>query len=257
MSLIRRTTLFGAWCGVGYCVLLLIGWWVIGGFFPLHDPSAGPEAIAEFFRTHDGGSRAGLVLVMWGGATFIPFAAALTDYVSRIEGRNGPLTRIMGMATYSNALMTFLPPMFWLVAGFRPQQRSAELTYLLNDLGWLWFLGAIAVVMPMFIAHGVAVLHQPEQQQIFPRWMAWLSFLIFCAFIPDQLMFFVKSGPFAWNGVISFWIPLTLFCNWFLLVFWYLRRDALLGQAQVTNTARPATRPASRSSKAARNSSSG
>jgi hypothetical protein len=206
-------------------VLLLVGWWVVAGFFPLHRPLAGAEEIAGFFREHTNGIRAGLVLVMWGGATFIPFAAALTDYVRKVEGRTGPLTRIMAMATYSNAFMTFLPPIFWLVAAFRPQERSIELTYLLNDLGWLCFLGAIAVVMPMFIAHGVAVLNDRGENPVFPRWMAWLSFLIFGAFLPDQLMFFVKSGPFAWNGIISFWIPLTLFCNWFLLVFWFLRRD--------------------------------
>jgi hypothetical protein len=232
--LIRRTTLFGAWCGVFYCGLLLVGWWVVAGFFPLHRPSAGPEEAAAFFRENPNSIRTGLVLVMWGGAVFLPFAAALTDYVRGVEGRDGPLTRIMQMSTYSNAFMTFLPPMFWLVAAYRADQRPAELTWLLNDLGWLWFLGAIAVVMPMFIAHAVAVLNDRREHPVFPRWMAWLSILIFCAFIPDQLMFFVKSGPFAWNGLFSFWIPLTLFCNWFLLVFWFVRRDVLRARAAGT-----------------------
>lgn len=133
----------------------------------------------------------------------------------------------MSMATYSNAFMTFMPPLFWLVAAFRPQERSVELTWLLSDLGWLWFLGGIAVVMPMFIVLGVAVLSDRSTHPVFPRWMGWLSFCIFVAFLPDQLLFFFKSGPFAWTGIFSFWIPLTCFCGWFLLVFWFLRRDLL------------------------------
>lgn len=87
--LIHRTKLFGAWCGVWYCVLLLVGWWVIGGYFPLHKPTAGAEEIAAFYRDDTSYIRAGLILVMWGGAVFLPFAAALTDYVQKVEGQPG------------------------------------------------------------------------------------------------------------------------------------------------------------------------
>jgi len=65
---ILKTNLFGAWCGVAYCVLLLVGWWVIGGFFPLHRPSAGAEEIAAFFRGDVMKIRLGMVVVMWGSA---------------------------------------------------------------------------------------------------------------------------------------------------------------------------------------------
>src|ERR1700745_4382377 len=148
-TVIRKTNLFGAWCGIAYIALLLIGWWVVGGFCPLHKPSAGADEIASFFRQDVVGIRLGMVIVMWGAAGFIPFTSTMADYGARLEGRTGPLTRTMTMAGYANAMLTFYPPLWWLICAFRPAQRSADLTYLLNDVGWLQFIGGVSLVVPM------------------------------------------------------------------------------------------------------------
>src|SRR5688500_1388343 len=109
-TVVRRTNLFGAWCGVGYCVFLFVGVALVGGFFPLHSPSTGAAEIGAFFRDDVNGIRLGMVIVMWGAAIFIPFTATMADYVARFEGREGPLTRTMTMAGYANAMLTFYPP---------------------------------------------------------------------------------------------------------------------------------------------------
>ena len=131
------------------------------------------------------------------------------------------------MAGYGNAMLTFYPPLFWLVAAFRPQERSIELTYLLNDIGWLQFIGGLSLVMPMIIAVGVAILHDKSENPTFPRWCAFGCFLGFVLMLPDQLLFFFKSGPFACNGLIAFWVPVPVFCLLFIMFFHFLRRDAL------------------------------
>ncbi len=226
-SLIRKTNLFGAWCGIAYCVLLFIGWWVVGGFFPLHKPSAGAEEIAAFFRGDVIGIRIGMVILMWGAATFIPFTAAMADYVSRVEGREGPLTRITTMAGYANAMLTFYPPLWWIANTWRSQERSNELIYLLNDVAWLQFIGGLSLIMPMFITVAVTAFNDKSANPTFPRWSAALSILTFVLFLPDQMLFFFKTGPFAWNGLFAFWIPLTVFCGWFIMVFYLIRRSVL------------------------------
>ena len=173
------------------------------------------EEIAAFYQGDNLNSiRFGLLLVLWGAAIFVPFAVTVADYIARIEGRPGPLTRMMTLAGYSNALFTFCPPLFWLVATYRPHERSIELTWLLNDMGWLMFIGAIALVLPMFIVLGVAALNDNSENPVFPRWLAFYSFFTFVMFIPDQLLFFFKSGPFAWNGLIGFWLPIAFFFVW-------------------------------------------
>ena len=226
-SLSRKTNLFGAWCGIAYLVMLFAGWFVVAGFFPLHQPSTGAEEIAAVFRGNENAIRAGMVIVMWGAAIFLPFTATIADFIARIEGRNGPLTRIATMAGYGNAMLTFYPPLFWLVAAFRPQERSPDLTYLLNDIGWLQFIGGLSLVMPMIIAVGIAILNDKRAEPTFPRWCGFACFLGFVLMLPDQLLFFFKSGPFAWNGLIAFWIPVPVFCLLFIMFFYFLRLDAL------------------------------
>lgn len=226
-SLIRNTNLFGAWCGIAYCALLFLGWWIVGGFFPLHEPSAGAATIAAFFRGDVFGIRLGMVIVMWGSATFIPFTATMADYVSRVEGREGPLTRITTMAGYANAMLTFYPPLYWIANTWRSSERSDEMIYMLNDIAWLQFIGGLALIMPMFVTVAVAALSDKSAKPTFPRWSAFASVMTFILFLPDQMLFFFKTGPFAWNGLFAFWVPLSVFCGWFIMVFYLIRRSIL------------------------------
>lgn len=226
-SLINKTNLFGAWCGIFYLVMLFAGWLFVAGFLPLHQPSAGAEEIAAIFHGNQNSIRIGMVIVMWGAALFLPFTATVADFVSRVEGCNGPLTRITTMAGYANAMLTFYPPLYWLTAAFRPHERSADLTYLLNDIGWLQFIGGLALVMPMFVTVGIAILYDKGANPTFPRWCAFACFLGFVLMLPDQLLFFFKSGPFAWNGLISFWIPVPVFGLLLSLFSYFLIRDSM------------------------------
>lgn len=236
-TLLRRTNLFGAWCGIFYCIALFGGWWVVGGFFPLHKPSAGAEEIAAFFRGDMVGIRVGMVIVMWGAAIFMPFAATVADFVSKIEGRVGPLTIITAMAGFGNAVLTFYPPLWWITATWRTGERSAELIYLFNDAAWLQFVGGLALVMPMFLTVGVAALNDKSERPVFPRWAGFASIMAFIMILPDQTLFFFTTGPFAWNGLIAFWIPVPVFCGWFVLIFFLMRR-ALLRQDHSISSSR-------------------
>lgn len=239
-TLIRRTNLFGAWCGVAYVAVLLLGWWVVAGFLPLHRPSAGAEEIAEFFRHDQIAIKLGMVIVMFGAALFLPFTAAMADAVAEFEGRNGPLTRIISMAGYANAMLTFYPPLWWIINTFRAEQRSPDLIYLINDAAWLQFLGGLTLIMPMYVVTAVVAFTDKRPNPVFPRWFGYQSLMTFLLVLPDQTMFFFKTGPFAWNGILAIWIPLVVFAGWFITMFILLRRSAL--QELRSPTSRPSTR---------------
>lgn len=232
-SVVRKTNIFGAWCGIAYLAMLLIGWWGIAGFLPLHEPSASAEEVAGFFADDVGRVRLGMVVVMWGAAIFIPFTATLADFVARFEGRNGPLTRTMTMAGYANAMLTFYPPLWWIVSTWRVDERSADTTRLLNDIGWLQFIGGLSLIMPMFVVLAVVAFNDKNEKPTFPRWFGYQSVMTFMLFLPDQLLFFFKTGPFAWNGVLGFWVPLTVFGSWFITIVVLMRR-ALLAEAKTS-----------------------
>jgi hypothetical protein len=226
-SVVRRTKLFGAWCGLAYVVVLLVGWWVIGGFLPLHRPSASAEEIATFFRGDEVSIRLGMVLVMWGAALFIPFTATMADFVARFEGRTGPLTRTITLAGFANAMLTFYPPMWWIANTWRAEENSPDLIRLLNDVAWLQFIGGVSLVMPMYAVVAVVALTDKSEKPVFPRWFGYGSVMTFMLLVPDQLLFFFKTGPFAWNGVLGFWVPLTVFGGWFVTMFVLIRRAVL------------------------------
>jgi hypothetical protein len=40
-----------------------------------------------------------------------------------------------------------------------------------------------------------------------------------------------NSGPFAWNGLFTFWIPLTVFVAWFFVIAYTMLR-AISAQEQ-------------------------
>ena len=238
-ALISKThlNLFGAWwSAIMYCALLFVGWFAVAGFFPPHSPSAGAEQIAAIFREHATRIRIGMVIAMWGCAFFITWTASVADYVSRIEGRNGPLTRVVTMGGYTNALFTFYPPLWWIINSFRPAERTADTIFLLNDVAWIQFLGAISLVMPMFAAIAYVAFNDNSQDPVFPRWFGYLTAWAFVLIVPDQALFFFQHGPFAWDGLFPFWIPVPVFCGWVLLTGWLVQRKARREAAQLQGT---------------------
>jgi hypothetical protein len=227
--LTRRIELIAAWCGLGYLFLLLVGWLFVAGFLPMHRPSAGAEEIAQIFRTDNVRIRIGMVIVMWAAVCMIPFGALMANHVARFEAPRRTMTFTFIMAAFANAMLTFYPPLWWITASFRAGERSADLTYLLNDVAWLQFLGGLSLIMPMFVIIPVLALCDKSPQAVFPRWVGFLNLWIFVLVLPGQLLFFFYDGPFAWNGLIAIWIPLTGFAIWFYVMFHFLRKAALRG----------------------------
>lgn len=227
--LVWRVSLIGAWSPLVYGLLVMIGWLVIGGFWPLHNPAAGAEEIAAFFRTDTNSIRSGLVVMMFGAAFFMPFTASVANVVSRIEGRFGPLSQWVTLSGFANTIFTFYPAIYWLTNAFRPNERTAEQIYFLNDFAWINVIGAATLVYPMFIGVGIAVLHDRSKNPVFPRWFGFASLFVFFMNCPAQLLYFFKTGPFAWNGLFAIYVPFTAFFFW-ILTAGYLMRKALLRQ---------------------------
>ena len=129
-SVTRKFNTFGGWCGIFYFIFALLGWWIIAGFWPLHKPTASAGEITAFYGEGLLGIRLGLIIVMWTAVLMLIFTSSVASHISRIEGRSGPLTYCMLLGGYATAMLTFYPPLWWLTAAFRPDARSAELTYL-------------------------------------------------------------------------------------------------------------------------------
>lgn len=171
--MMRKMNTFGGWCGMLYLPSVALGWFVLGGYFPLHAPADTQAQITDFYQDGLLVKRLGLIILMWSALCLMVFASAVSNHLSRIEGRFGPISCMMLLGGYAGAMVGFYPGLWWLTAAYRPE-RSPELIYLLNDIGWLQLVGGVSMVMTMYIAVTVASFIDTCKQPTFPRWSVYL-----------------------------------------------------------------------------------
>lgn len=95
---------------------------------------------------------------------------------------------------------------------------------MLNDLGWLVIIPAFPTFIAQFVAIAFGVLQDNGPQPVFPRWAAFFNMWVALLFIPGGFAFFFRTGPFAWNGLLAFWVAASAFFAWLLVMTWLVLR---------------------------------
>lgn len=213
-----KNQLICAWAGPVFLLLFFIGFWPISKFFPPHLPSASAAEIAAIYQQDTNMIRLGLLVMMIGSAFLAPFVAVISIQMKRIEGQFPVLAYTQLGSGALGVLILTIPIMVFTATAFRPE-RSAELTQLFNDLGWMMFVMPFGPAVIQSLAIGLAILSDKRPQPVFPRWLGFFNFWVAVLFLPSGLLTFYKLGPFAWNGLIAFWIPTIVFGAWFMVMF--------------------------------------
>jgi len=161
-----------------------------------------------------------------GTGLFAPFVVGMSHQLRRIGEHVSALATVELICGSLAALQGLMPCMFWASAAYRPE-RSPEITQSLDDMAWLPFAGVVILLMIEQVATGVAVLSDRRQKPLFPRWVGYLNFVTPLLLFPASFDIFVKSGPLAWDGIITFWIPVGIFGVWYvaMAVFMYKAAD--------------------------------
>lgn len=212
-----RVQMLCLWCGPIGVVLFVVAFWLAAGLIPPPSPDDSAAEIVAMYREDTDLKRLGLGLTMVGGALMAPWTAVITVQMRRIEGHHSPLAYIQLGLGMLLVLLFIFPVMVMQVAAFRPD-RDPELVLLLNDLAWLPFVGIFTPAVVQNIAIALCALRDREQT-VFGRWVAYFNVWAALAFLPAFLIPFFKEGPFAWDGVFCFWVPLTVFGLWFAVMF--------------------------------------
>jgi len=207
---------FGIWCGPAFVAFLFIGL-LLPGWIPPPSPMQSPAEVAAMYQANPNLIRLGMLLILTGSGFILPFVAAISTQMRRMQGVSRFAVYLQLGAGSAAALVLLLPPIVLATAAFRPD-RDPQVLSALNDLGWLMFITPfpLACAQNVAIAIGTFMDHRPDP--VFTRWLAYFNLWVALLFVPGGLAVFFKVGPFAWAGLLSFWVAAGIFGTWFVVM---------------------------------------
>jgi hypothetical protein len=220
-----RNQIICAWCGP-LAILVFFAGFATAGFFPPMDPSLDPSQVAQRYSDHATSIRLGTLIMVFSAGVVTPFAAAVSVYLRRMEGREAPVLTLTQFAAGTTGIMMFLTEaMFWSICAYRPQ-RLPEITQALNDIAWFFTVMPFCLIFVQALSIAVVVLSDKGTERVFPRWVGYFNLWAAILYVPGGTMTFFHGGPLAWNGVLAFWVPAAVYCSWFVVMATQVTRAA-------------------------------
>ncbi|MGH3958169.1 hypothetical protein [Mycobacterium sp.] len=217
-----RGQLICLWLTPVVSVVLLIAFVSFPGFFPPMSPEMTADQVAAFYAHNATMIRFSMITSNLFGIMLIPLFALIVVQMKRMATPNQVLAYCYLTAAVSGATLFALADIFWLVAAFRPE-RNPQLIMLLNDLAWITFVAPVGMLVVQNLCLALAVYLDARSQPVFPRWVGAFSIATAAAMTPAACAAIFRSGPLAWNGLVSFWLRIGAFALYVVVMFVVLR----------------------------------
>lgn len=210
-----------AWAGPVFLLGTAGAWWGVAGFILPPRQNWSAERVAEFYRDNEFSIRIGMEGAIMFALFYFVWSLAVTLVMRRNEGRERILSTIQLFGGAGTAAAVVLFCTVWLTASFRAGTRTAAEIMLLNDLGFMIIVMTFVATLFQMVAFGVFVLRDSRSTPLYPRWLAYLTFWLTATLLTGLLMPSFQSGPFAWHGLITYYLALNAFFGWVVLASWY------------------------------------
>jgi hypothetical protein len=206
----RRVWTAAVWSWPVGVVAFGVSFVFVVGFVPPPAPSLSAQQIAEVFAANRTGIRIGVLISMFASALLLPFLTAVSAEIKKVEGPGGLLAPIQfGGAIILVAFFQIIG-LCWLSASYRPE-AAPDVIRAFNDYTWFVWSTLIPTGMLQFVCIALAGFMEIRRHPTWPRWSAYLNIWVALAYAGGVFAVFFKSGPWAWDGVIGYWIPVILF----------------------------------------------
>lgn len=208
-----RSQIFLVYWALAFLTIFGIAAYFLMHVVPPPPPTNSDDQIAGFFTAHSMSIRIGAVLAVSTTGFTLPLAAVVSYQMTRLGHGMRVWAILQGLGGAVVSIWLVFPALIWGVAAFTPE-RAASVTRMLSDLSFL----ALVTTTPYFIFQVLSItyvcLSNKVDSPFFPRWFGYFSIWTFLLTEVGPLGFLTKAGPFAWNGLIVFWVPVFIFFGW-------------------------------------------
>lgn len=212
---------------------LWVVWWTIPIFYALQGliyvpltklmpprrPDITPDQVAAFFEENALGIKIGFGALMI-VAGFVGTANGLIAYQIRRMSVHPAFAYAFIGTLAVGAMPGFLWGAFAFLAAVLRPDRSPETLMLLYDMAFLSYIGSLGCFAAAWAVLSAAILL--DKNQIYPKWFAYASIWQIITEFIAAVVFNFHSGPFAWNGLVAFYINTVVYVFWQVCQFWVL-----------------------------------
>jgi len=221
----ERYELLGVWSAPIFSVLTAVGFLWLSHFY---DPAAAhlaPGQLGAFYDDHALGVEVGMSLFCLATAPLTLYTVQLSIALWRIERRSPLMTATQALAGFGVVMLIFISCCLWIGAAYRADHANPDVTVALNDAAWFGFLVGWVMLSLQMAATAAITLLDRRVRPLVPRWVSWASLAGAIALVLANGCVLTKTGPFAWDGLLGFYVPMAIWGLWLDGHAWYLRRE--------------------------------
>jgi len=182
------------------------------------------QQTADFYVAHETGFRIGITLCTIGMAFLVAWTVQFGLMLWRLEGGSHAVSAVtIASLVASPVLLSFDLAIFG-VAAFRPADTSPDVTRALSDVAWLssqliWPMLALGMALS-----GLLIIKTQGRPGSLPSWLGYFGLVCAVAELGQAGIIFVKSGPFAGDGLFSWYAATFTWGPWILAAGWVMYR---------------------------------
>ncbi len=229
-----------AWSGIVLVISLIVAQGWLMGFIPPPSPALSAEEIAQIYIDRKLAIRVGTLIECVGFTFYLTWSMSIIFFMKKME-RGMPVLSYTAIANAGGGYVFFLlMPITWAALAFRPESLDPAFLQLANDYVWFVFILSWPPFAVFMVLIAVAVLGDKNPEPIFPRWVGFFNLWTALLIVPAGLVEFFYTGPFAYDGAISFWFVWIVFFGWIITMSVITLRAAGVEKARQLAQARAA-----------------
>ncbi|QFS92248.1 hypothetical protein FIV07_15905 [Mycobacterium sp. THAF192] len=205
------------WTLPAVALIWISAFFLFPGFLHPMSPTMSADEVAGFYRDEAARIRYSMILFNWFGVGLVPVVVLLALQVRRMAHRTPILSYSLIACAGGPPALFLIANMFWLLGAFRPD-RAPELTMLFNDLAWITFSVMVSYLIAQCLLLALAIYWDRNETPVFRPWVAHFNVATAVAVMPAAFTALALDGPFAWDGLLSFWLKNIAIATWIIVM---------------------------------------